>query len=427
MCSAQGSERLVGPHGDNRLTAVPGHGKKYIVQILPGIAERPAQLKADIVIGRSGSDRFPGEVIQTDQVLHPLGVGMRLGKAGLQSPAFLKLARVQIGFQHIAGLQFPPADDMGVFLKQHTGLRGKDEPLVIGHGTAQRTQTVAVKRSTHSVSVRVKDGSGTVPGLHHGSIVPVQVTPRRCLRGSLPGLGQENHAGERQREPIHIEKFHGIIQHLAVAAAFLHDRKHPAHIFAHDRGAHGFLARFHAVMIAANGIDFTVVQQHSLGMRLAPGREGVGGKAGVDHGHAADIPHILQIVIECTKLRDEHHALVDNRPGGEGTDIGIGILFFKDPAQQIQTAVERFACRGIRWAPDKALPDAGHGAARPGAEKCRVAGHIPPSDDRQLLRSGELFKDPADIPDTDFIFGQEEHADTVISRTAQDKALFRGP
>jgi hypothetical protein len=70
------------------------------VQILPGIAECPAQLKADIVIGRSGGDGFHGKVVQPDQVLHPLGIGMRLCEEGIPVRFFRTAALINQLSEH---------------------------------------------------------------------------------------------------------------------------------------------------------------------------------------------------------------------------------------------------------------------------------------------------------------------------------------
>ena len=88
-------------------------------------------------------------------------------------------------------------------------------------------------------------------------------------------------------------------------------------------------------MVAPDGIDLPVVQQHPLGMRLAPARERIGGEAGVHHGHPAGVAHVLQVIIKGTKLVHQHHSLVHNRPGAQRADICVRILFFKRPPQDI--------------------------------------------------------------------------------------------
>ena len=272
---------------------------------------------------------------------------------------------------------------MGVFFKQYPRFGGEDQPLIVGQGAAQGAQTVAVQRGTHRVPIGIEDGCRAVPGLHHGGVIAVQIPPGRKVLLPLPGLRQQDHPRQRQRKAAHVQEFQGIIQHLAVAAAVHDNRQHPAHFITQDRRAHGFFPGFHPVMIAPDGVDFAVVQQHPLRMGLAPGREGVGGKAGMHQGHWRGIAHILEIVIERAQLTDQHHTLIHDGFAGQGADVGIRILLFKHPAQYIKPPVKiRTGGNGNRTA-QKALPNAGHGAAGSCAQLSRMAGHVPPAKNRQ--------------------------------------------
>ena len=58
------------------------------------------------------------------------------------------------------------------------------------------------------------------------------------------------------------------------------------------------------------------------------------------HGHAAGIPHVLKIVVEGSQLINQHHALVDDGPAGQGAYIGVRILAFKQPTQDKKPPVK---------------------------------------------------------------------------------------
>ena len=304
---------------------------------------------------------------------------------------------------------------MSVFFKQHPRLGGDDQPLIVGQGAAQGAQTVAVQRGTHRVPVGIEDGRRAVPGLHHGGVIAVQIPPGRKVLKPLPGLRQQDHPRQRQREAVHVQKLDGVVQHLAVAAAIQNDGQHPSHFVAQNIRMHGFFPGLHPVMVAPDGVDFAIVQQHPLRMGLAPGREGVGGKAGMHQGHLRGIAHVLEIVVEGAQLADQHHALVHDGFAGQGADIGIRILLFKHPAQNIEPPVKIRAGGDGSGTIQKALPDAGHGAAGSGAQLGRMAGHVPPAKNSQSFRNGQLLKNAADVFHAHLIFRQEKHPHAVIS------------
>ena len=326
----QRRHRHVRAHGNDRFRALRRHRQYDVLHVFPCIMECLAELfplrfRQNILFNFSC-----WQVLQPDQFLHPLRIGMLLGKAGLQGLAFRQPACLQICFQHVSGFQLPAPQNMGIFFKQHACLGGQDQPPVIRQCAAQRAQAVPVQGRAHCVAVGIQDCRGAVPGLHHCGIVAVQIPPGCFFLQPLPGFRQQNHSGQRQRESVHRQELQGIIQHLAVASVRINHRQYALHFRAHHVGTHGFFTRLHPVMVAADGIDFPVMQQHPLGMRLAPGRESIGRETGVHHGHAAGIAHILQIVIEGAQLVHQHHALVDDRAAGQGAYIRVRVLVFKN-------------------------------------------------------------------------------------------------
>ena len=326
----QGRHRHVRAHGNDGLGTLCRHRKHHVLHVFPCIVERSAELVSLFFI-RIFRRRFgPGQILQAHQFLHPFGIGMCLGKAGLQVSAFRKPAALQVRFQYIAGLQLPPAQDMGVLLKQYARFRGQDQPPVVRQRTAQRPQAVPVQGRAYRVAVGIQDRRGTVPGFHHRGIVAVQVFPGRFLFLALPGFGQQDHTCQRQRESVHCQELQRIVQHLAVASVVVDHGQHAPHLRAHNLGTHGLLPGLHAVVVATDRIDLAVVQEHPLRMSLAPGRERVGRETGMHHRHAAGVAHVLQIVIERAQLVHQHHALVDDRSAGQGANIGVRVLVFKN-------------------------------------------------------------------------------------------------
>ena len=75
---------------------------------------------------------------------------------------------------------------------------------------------------------------------------------------------------------------------------------------------HGLLAGQHSVHIAADRVDLAVMHDIAVGMGPLPARIGVGGKAGVNHGHGALAVRILEVPIKQTKLMHQEHAFIDD-------------------------------------------------------------------------------------------------------------------
>ena len=423
----QRRQRFVRAHGADGFRPVLRHGQNHVPQILPGIMEGLAERFPVRIRLRKRRFFRHGQILQADQAAHPFPVRVQGRKALFERFAFRQRPGAQVGFQHVAGFQLPAPQDMGVFLKQHPRFGGQDQPLVVRQGAAQRAQAVPVQRRAHRVSVGIQDGRRSVPWLHHGGVIAVQVPPGRIPLLALPGFGQQNHARQGQGEAVHGKEFQGVVQHLAVAAALRNHGQHPRHFRAHEVRAHGFFPGLHAVMIAPDGVDFPVVQQHSLRVRLAPGGEGVGGKPGMHHGHLGAVAHVLQIVIEGTKLADQHHALIDNGAAGERTNIGVRVLLFKYPAQNIEPPVKILPGGDRRGTLQKALADAGHGAPRPGPQLGGVAGHVPPAQNGNGFGGGQLLENAADVAHPHLVLRQKKHAHAVVAGAAQGNAFLLCP
>ena len=279
MRFGQGRQWNIRSHGNDRLRSLFRHGEENILQVLPGIVKSPAELSARLLRHFFRRRRRVGKILQPHQLFHPFPVRVFPGKPGLQLSAFRKHAGFHVCFQHVPGLQLPPAEDVGVLFKQGAGLRAQDQPPVIRQRAPQGAQPVPVQGRADRIPVGIQNGRRPVPGFHHRGIVAVQIPPWGFVPGFLPGFRKQNHACQRQRKAVHDQKFKRVIQHLAVAALRIDHRQHPAHFRPHDLRTHGLLPGLHPVVISANGIDLSVVQQHPVGMRFAPGGKCIGGKA----------------------------------------------------------------------------------------------------------------------------------------------------
>ena len=100
-----------------------------------------------------------------------------------------------------------------------------------------------------------------------------------------PGGRDGHHNGQGKLHAAHHHEFQGVIQHGGIRALLIDDREHLVHIVLKILRFHGFFPRHHLIHIAADGVDFTVVDDEAVGMRPHPAWIRVGAEPGVNHGN----------------------------------------------------------------------------------------------------------------------------------------------
>ena len=91
MCFAQRGQGLVRPHGHNGLRSVLRHGQEDALHILLGVMEGFAQLDPLGFIRDFFRMLRSGQIMQMNQMPHPIGIGLGLGISGFQCFAFQQL------------------------------------------------------------------------------------------------------------------------------------------------------------------------------------------------------------------------------------------------------------------------------------------------------------------------------------------------
>ena len=360
-------QRDIRPHGGGRLCTGAGHGKDDLLHVLIGIAESLVQpVPCGLLQGRNGMIG-QGQIVERKQVaVQPFAVGLTGGVFFLQLAVLDDALLHRIHQQHLAGAHPGFLHDLFRGNVQNAHFAGKHQHSVFGNIVAGGPQTVAVQHRAHHVAVGEQNGGGAVPGLHHGGVVAVQITPGAGnIPFVLPRLRDGHHHSQGQGHAVHHQKFQRIIQHGRVAAFAVDNRQHLVHIALHQRGAEGLLPGDHPIHVAADGVDLAVVQDEPVGVRPLPAGEGVSGKAGMHHGNGAGEVFALQVRIKGPKLADQKHSLIDHGAAGQRAYIRIGVALLKGPANHIQPPVKVNALLQIGRPGDKALLDDGHTGPRP--------------------------------------------------------------
>ncbi len=170
-----------------------------------------------------------GQVCQVDQVgIKPLPV--RVGRGIIiftflvgNNPLFPR-----VNEKHFPGCQSGLLHNMLRSDIQDTHLGGEDQPVVISDIVSGRPEAVSVKGGPEDLAVGKKDGCRSVPGLHHGSIVMIEVLPGLTHKAIvLPGLGNQSQHGQGQVHAVHIKEFQSVIQHGRIGSIAGNNRVDP--------------------------------------------------------------------------------------------------------------------------------------------------------------------------------------------------------
>ena len=282
------------------------------------------------------------------QIPHPLLQPYLVGMPALQQivDAFgvHELGCLQIQRQHLAGPELALLDHILRLIVPDARFRSDGDVSILGDDPARGTQPIAVQGAAGVAAVGQHDAGWAVPRLHVRGVVLIeslQVGVDHVDR--LPCRGHQHAHGVHGVETADQQQLEHIVERLRIRSRQGHDGQDIGQIRQHRRTKQR-PARHRPAAVALHGVDLPVVGQVAVGMRQAPLRQGVGGKALMEHHHRRLHPRILQVGIELRQELRHHHALVDNGAGRQRRDIENRIAglqsFFGAAARQIQFAVE---------------------------------------------------------------------------------------
>ena len=429
-------QRAVVAHGANAFFAIFGHGGHQELDVFLRVAKgllAVQQGQVSSLWGHSISTGF--NAVELDaQVLDPLLVGLGVDDVGLELIVVDHAALFQIDQEHLARLQAPLAHDLVLGDGQHARLRAHDDQIVVGDAIARRAQAVAVQRGTDLTAIGEHDGSGAVPRLQHRGVVFVEGAATLIHGGVLlPGFWDHHHHGLADGVARHRQQFQAVVERGGVGLVGKADGVELLQVCRqHGRGHHAF-ARLHPVVVALDGVDFTVVRHIAVGVGQWPLREGVGGEALVHQADGRNAALVLQVEVVLAHLVGQQQALVDHGAAGHGRnvvflavlelerlDVGAGRL-----ADHVQLALQRVLHDHVVATADEDLAQDGLLLAHGGRHgHVHIHRYIAPA--QQHLAFGLdgalhlLLASQAGC----VLLGQEDHAHTVLARRRQGHALL---
>ena len=390
-----------------------------------GISEGTVQPVPGLLGMRGDLRIWDGKIVQLHQILvQPLAVGLAGGVVFLDLVIVQHLPLLRIDQEHPAGTQTVLLHDMGLVQIQHAHFGSQDQPVVVHEIVPGGPQTVAVQHRPHLLPVGEEDSRRAVPGFHHGGIVPVEI-PLLHAEGLivLPGLRDADHHGQRKIHAVHHQKLDGVVQHGGIRSFRIHHGKDPVHVPPQCGRGHGLLTGQHAVHVAADGIDLSVVEDEAVGVCPFPAGGGIGGEAGMHHGNGGSVLFRLQIRIEPAQLSHQEQSLVHDGTAGHAHHIGVVVGLLKLTAGHVQFPVKGQSRGSVCRSADKALLDHRHARQCRRSQDLRADGHITPSQKGHPLFLQDDFQHLSGLSSLQGIRGEKEHAHGVVSGLAQIQPL----
>ena len=183
-----------------------------------------------------------------------------------------------------------------------------------------------------------------------------------------------------------------------------------------------FLPGLHQIHIAADCIDFSVMQNVPIRVRPIPAGRRIRRKAAVHQSNGAAVVRALQIIVKFPKLRNQEHALVNNGPARKRADIGIPAGLLKNPADDIQAPIKGKALRHIGRPAQEALQDYRHAVPCLFAQDFRMYRYASPAKKFESFLFRDALQHPHGLRAGLCLPGKENHADAVVPGVIQRDA-----
>ncbi len=296
----QHCQRSIYSHSRRPFRTVQRHGKDGRLHFLVGIPE--GFLKPSALLGRIGLDLLVGylQVSKLDQItVKPLPIGLPSGIDLLQLFIVDHLTLYSVHQKHFPRMQALLHQDLSRIDIKNPNLGGEDQRIIVRDVIPGRTKPVPVENRSHTVAVAEQNRCRSVPRLHHGRIILVEIL---LLLGHLlrigPWLRDCDHHRKRQLHSAHNHELDGIVKHRRIRTGAVDGRQHLVKLTLEMLRLHILLPCTHLIRVAPDGIDLSVMYDKTIRMGAFPAWIGVGTEPGM---HQRDCRLIILILQICEK------------------------------------------------------------------------------------------------------------------------------
>ncbi|MNV17656.1 hypothetical protein D3C71_1084490 [compost metagenome] len=249
----------------------------------------------------------------------------------------------------------------------------------------------------------------------------------------LPGLGDHHHHGLADGVAGHGQQFEAVVERGGVGLVGEADGVELLQVGREHRRGHYAFARLHPVVVALDGVDFTVVRHIAVGVGQRPLWKGVGGETLVHQTDGRDAALVGQVFVVHAHLVGQQQALVDHGAAGharnvvflavlelQALDVGAGGL-----ADHVQLALQRVLHDHVVATADEYLAQDGLLLAHGGGHgHVHIDRHIAPAQQYLAFGLDGALHLLLTSQSRGVLLGQENHAHTVFARCWQGYALL---
>ena len=210
---AQHGQRGIHTHGRDGFAAVLCHRQNALLHFIIGVAKsllHPLALFVGVFRNAIIRDM---DTLQFGQIIvQPLTIRLSGSIFFLDLLIIDDSALYGIDQEHLAGTKSFFYFDLRGINGKDAYLGGQDQGIIIRDHVTGRTQTVSVQHGSHDISVGEQDRCGTVPRLHHGSVILVEISLGlgHCFV-VRPGLRDGDHDCQRQLHAAHYQEFQCVV------------------------------------------------------------------------------------------------------------------------------------------------------------------------------------------------------------------------
>ena len=243
----------------------------------------------------------------------------------------------------------------------------------------------------------------------------------------FPRFGDHHHHRVGQGTTAQSQKLQTVVKFGRIAAVLQNNRKNLGQVVAKQLGGQHGLPGVHPVLVAAQGINFAVVDDVTVRVGALPAGKGVGAETRVDQTDRRLHARVGQVGVEAGDLARGQHAFVDQgltRQAGHiekfpARHVAVADRVGDLAPDDVQLALKGHVVRQIGAAADKNLADERLTRSGRLAQLAIVGWHIAPAQDGLALgphdRLKALFARPALLG----VRRQKDHTHPILARPGQ--------
>ena len=323
----QNSERRIGTHRTYRILAVFCHWHQHANHVFLRIA-KGLLLRFQIFYRFDSISRCRRYVFNMNNMFfYPITIGLFRSDAVFNFFIRHNALFRRIYEEHTARFQATFVANIFSSFVNYANFGCHDQAIIVGYIVTRRAKAVTVKHAADNNAIGEAHSSRTIPRFHHETVEFIEIAFFLAHELVLfPRFRNHHRHSVRQATASHVQEFQSVIEHSGVRTGIVYNREYLLNI-REEIGLRLTFTGINPVNIAADGVNFTIVNDVTVRMGTSPAREGVRTETRVNHGQGGREIKVRQVQIEVTQLFRRQHPFIYNRLRGQGCNVEVTALF----------------------------------------------------------------------------------------------------